>query len=245
MITSRENKLIKYCIQVKDKKESRREKVCFVETYKIVKELIEKKIVAKIFCVPEKLSFFQDCNIPIETINSNIAKYLSDTITTDGVFALCRINTKANESFDRMLILDNIQDPTNMGAIIRSACAFGFDQIFAINCVYPYTPKGIRCSMGQIFNVNFVEINYENLIQIKTKNNIKFVCADMNGIELDNFGHSNEKLGIIIGNEGQGVSDFLKVNSEYFLSIPMQNNVESLNASVSASIIMYYLRKMR
>lgn len=243
MITSRENKLIKYCIQVKDKKFSKQENVCLVETYKIVKELIQKNLVSHIYCVEDKANLFEDSKVPLDIITDYIAKYLSDTMTTDGVFALCRIPKNQPKVSDRVLILDNIQDPTNLGAMLRSACAFGFDQILAVNSVYPYTPKCIRCSMGQIFNVNYVITNYDNLNKIKQDNNMKFVCADMNGIDLAKFNHCNEKLGIIIGNEGQGVSDTLKSNSEFFVSIPMQNGVESLNASVSASIIMYYLKK--
>lgn len=242
MITSRDNKLIKYCIQVKDKKFSKAENFCLVETYKIVNELLAKKLLTRVFCTPSKKSLFADASVPVEIISDNIAKYLSDTMTTDGVFALCKIvNTQLHSS--RILILDNIQDPTNVGAIIRSACAFGFDEIYAIGSAYPYTPKCIRCSMGQIFNVSYNICNYDDLIKLKTDNNIKFVCADMSGVELDKFEHKDDKLAVIIGNEGQGVSDKLTNISDYCLSIPMQNNVESLNAGISASIIMYYLRK--
>lgn len=243
MITSRENNLIKYCAQIKDKKFSRKEGFCLVESYKIVKELIEKNLVTHLFFTQEKEYLFEKININKDIISSSIAKYLSDTMTTDGVFALCKIPKYTPKIHNRFLILDTIQDPTNMGAIIRSACAFGFDQIFSLNCVYPYTQKCIRCSMGQIFNVNFVESNYENLIKFKNENNIKFVCADMNGLELSKFEHTNENIGLIIGNEGQGVSDIMRENADYFVSIPMKNGVESLNASVSASIIMYYLKK--
>lgn len=242
MITSRDNKLIKYCIQAKDKKFSNSENICLVETYKIVKELLAKNLITRVFCTQAKASLFDSAIVPVEIISDSIAKYLSDTMTTDGVFALCKI-AKVKSHSSRILILDNIQDPTNVGAIIRSACAFGFDEIYAIDSAYPYTPKCIRCSMGQIFNVGYNICNYNDLIKLKTDNNIKFVCADMNGVELDKFEHKEEKLAIIIGNEGQGVSDELTKISDYCLSIPMQNNVESLNAGISASIIMYYLRK--
>ena len=97
--------------------------------------------------------------------------------------------------------------------------------------------------MGHIFNVNFIETDYENLQKIKTKNNIKFICADMSGEDLDNFHSKDEKIAVIIGNEGQGVSKEIEDLSDYIISIPMKNSVESLNASVSASIIMYYLKK--
>lgn len=244
MITSKDNKLIKYCIQVKDKKASRKEKVCLVETYKIVREMLQRNLVIKIICIEPKFELFSNISsVQIEKITDSLADFLSDTKTTDGVFALCRIPETSDKLSDRILVLDNIQDPSNMGAIIRSACAFGYDTILSVNSVYPYSYKCIRSSMGHIFNVNFIETDYENLQKLKTKNNIKFVCADMRGENLDNFHYKAEKIAVIIGNEGQGVSKEIENLSDYIISIPMKNSVESLNASVSASIIMYYLKK--
>ena len=244
MITSKDNKLIKYCIQVKDKKTSRKENVCLVETYKIVREMLERNLVIKIICTEPKFELFSNMSgVQIEKISSNIADFLSDTKTTDGVFALCKIPETSEKLSDRIVVLDNIQDPSNMGAIIRSACAFGYDTILSVNSVYPYSYKCIRSSMGHIFNVNFIETDYENLQKIKTKNNIKFICADMSGENLDTFHLKDEKIAVIIGNEGQGISDEITNLSDYTISIPMKNSVESLNASVSASIIMYYLKK--
>ena len=244
MITSKDNKLIKYCIQVKDKKISRKENVCLVETYKIVREMLERNLVIKIICTELKFKLFSNMSgVQIEKISSNIADFLSDTKTTDGVFALCKIPETSEKLSDRIVVLDNIQDPSNMGAIVRSACAFGYDTILSVNSVYPYSYKCIRSSMGHIFNVNFIETDYENLQKIKTKNNIKFICADMSGENLDNFHSKDEKIAVIIGNEGQGVSKEIENLSDYIICIPMKNSVESLNASVSASIIMYYLKK--
>ena len=244
MITSKDNKLIKYCIQAKDKKISRKENVCLVETYKIVREMLERNLVIKIICTESKFELFSNISsIQIEKITPGIADFLSDTKTTDGVFALCKIPETSEKLSDRILVLDNIQDPSNMGAIVRSACAFGYDTILSVNSVYPYSYKCIRSSMGHIFNINFIETDYENLQKLKTKNNIKFICADMSGENLDNFHSKDEKIAVIIGNEGQGVSKEIENLSDYIISIPMKNSVESLNASVSASIIMYYLKK--
>ena len=97
--------------------------------------------------------------------------------------------------------------------------------------------------MGYIFDINLIEMTYEKLKETKLEKDIKFVCADMFGESIEKFDKRPQNLGIIIGSEGQGVSDILKDMAEYTVSIPMQNQVESLNASVSASIFMFNLKK--
>lgn len=243
MITSKDNKFIKYLIAIKGKKQSRLDSVCLIETYKIVKQMIDSDRVTHIFCVEEKRNLFENCNIMLDTISSSIAKFISDASTTDGVFAICKIETTKAIDYSRCLILDNLQDPSNLGSIVRSARAFGFDTIFAINSVYPYSFKCIRSSMGYIFDISLIEITYEKLKETKLEKDIKFVCADMFGESIETFDTRPQNLGIIIGSEGRGVSEILRDMSDYTVSIPMQNQVESLNVSVSASIFMFNLKK--
>ena len=96
--------------------------------------------------------------------------------------------------------------------------------------------------MGYIFDVNYIDITYEELFNLKKEHNITFISADMNGENIDSFSNSAEKFAVIIGNEGQGISDKLMQASDRIVSIPMSNGVESLNASVSAGILMYLLK---
>ena len=244
MITSKSNELIKKCVQIKQKKFSKQDGLCLVESIKLVKELSTKGLIDIILVTEKKLSFVKDFSVKkIEVISDSLASYLSDTVTPDGVFGICKIPEPSNIKYNRCLVLDRIQDPSNIGAIIRSACAFGYDTIFAINSVYPYTTKCIRSSMGHIFNINYIDVDIEGLIQIKKQKDIRFYVADMNGENIDNIFHDkNENLAIIIGNEGQGVDDRLFDISDKTISISMNSKVESLNASVSAGIIMYLLR---
>ena len=243
MITSKDNKLIKYLIAIKDKKQSRLDSVCLIETYKMVRQMIDNGRVIHIICVEEKRDLFQNLGIPLDTISGGIANFISDASTSDGVFAICKIETPNTINYSRCLILDNLQDPSNLGSIVRSARAFGFDTIFAINSVYPFSFKCIRSSMGYIFDINLIEITYEKLKETKFEKDIKFVCADMFGESIEKFDKRPQNLGVIIGSEGKGVSDILKDMADYTVSIPMQNQVESLNASVSASIFMFNLKK--
>jgi len=243
MITSKDNDIIKLALKIKEKKHSKSLKLAFCETIKIVTELYAKKLLKHILVREDKLPLVKDFdNVKIDVISNKISELLSDTVTTDGVFAICNIPTSRDIDYSKCLILDGLQDPTNIGAIIRSANAFGYNTIFAINSVYPYTTKCIRASMGYIFDINYIDISYEGLLDLKKNDNITIMSADMGGITVDNLQKDYKNFAIVIGNEGNGVSDKLIELSDKVVSIPMENNVESLNASVSAGILMYLLK---
>jgi len=243
MITSKSNELIKKCFQIKQKKYSKKEGLCLIESIKLVRELSNKGLIDTILVIEDKFSKVNNFSCAdIQIISNSIASYLSDAMTTDGVFGICRIPTTSNINYNRCLVLDKIQDPTNLGAIIRSACAFGYNTIYAIDSVYPYSFKSIRSSMGHIFNINYIETNLQSLLDIKRDKNINFYVADMDGELVDKICLSEESnLAIIIGNEGQGVSSSFMENSTTKIMIPMTRNLESLNASVSGAIIMSYI----
>lgn len=243
MITSKSNDLIKQCLQIKQKKYSKELGLCLVESLKLVRELEEKGLIEKVLVVDSKVSNFKNSKTKIEVISDSIANYLADTVTTDGVFGVCRIIESSNVQFERCLVLDRIQDPSNLGAIIRSACAFGFTTIFSINSVYPYSYKVIRSSMGYVFDMNIIDVSYETLVDYKSRYNLTFLSADMDGQDVGKVKlRKDSKIAIIIGNEGSGVSDEVLALSDKVVSIPMDNDVESLNASVSAGIMMYLLK---
>ncbi|MBE5757364.1 MAG: RNA methyltransferase [Clostridiales bacterium] len=243
MITSKDNKLIKYIDKIKNKKYSKQDGVCFVESIKIIRELYAKGLINCILLSEEKSylkSEFED--IQIEIVSSSMAKLISETMTTDGVFAIAKIVASENVGYSKCLILDNIQDPSNLGAIIRSACAFGYTTIMSLNSCYPYTNKVIRSSMGYVFDVNFVDVDLNKLIDLKNSHNILLITADMDGVSIDKTSKPDGNFAIVIGNEGNGVSKEVLELSDKVVSIPMVNGVESLNASVSASIIMFNLK---
>ncbi len=243
MITSKDNHIVKLAKLLKIKKYCRIHNKCLVESVKIVSELYSRGLVDTIILAKSRENLserFKDTHI--EIVSQSIADYLSDTVTTDGVFAICQIpSPRSQHDFHRCIILDRIQDPSNYGAIIRSACAFGYTTILSIDSVYPYTTKCIRSSMGYVFDVDLIDCDYAMLQDIREKHNVKIITADMSG----DTAHSvniGGNVGIVIGNEGRGISEDIRAISDMTISIPMLNNVESLNASVSASILMYLYR---
>ncbi len=247
-ITSLNNPTVKYTTALKDKKEIIKNNECLVEGEKVVCDLINGGAkLSRLFIEEKKIEKFSQIVSKYESktykITEQVAKKLSDTVTNPGVFAIFELPKKLEFDFnDKFLVIDNLQDPSNLGAIIRSALAFGFKHIVSINSVFAYLPKVIRSSMGYVFNVNFYSLTLEQLADFKSKYNFKLVSANLNGIDLSSA-NIEGNYGLIIGNEGNGVSKGLQALSDVTITIPMQNNVESLNASVSASIIMYNLTK--
>lgn len=244
MISSKENDLIKLCNKIKQKKHSKEMGLALVETIKLVNQLYLKGRLTHILVTEDKydlVSGYKKCNVV--PISRGIAEYLADSVTTDGIFGICKIAPNSTPDFSRCLVLDRLQDPSNVGAIIRSAYAFGFSTIFAIDSVYPYSFKGIRSSMGYVFDIDYIDLDLSELKEYKQKYNLSLVVADMSGEIIDDFRPSSDNIALVIGNEGRGVSRELMTISDATVRIPMQNDVESLNASVSAGIIMFNLRK--
>ena len=247
-ITSLTNPTVKFTNSLKDKKECLNNNLCFVEGEKIVLDLISKGIKPnRLFIEESKLEKYNDLiekyeNI-IYKISQPVAKKLSDTVTNPGIFGLFNLPKQKEFDFNnKFLIIDNLQDPSNLGAIIRSAVAFGFNNIVSINSVFPYLPKVIRSSMGYVFDINFINMTIADLENQKKITPFQLVSANLHGVDVKDAVLDNN-FGLIIGNEGNGVSKSLQNLSDVTVTIPMQNNVESLNASVSASILMYNLSK--
>lgn len=244
MISSKENDLIKLCNKIKQKKHSKEMGLALVETIKLINQLYLKNKLTYILVVEDKFDLVKDykkCNVVV--ISRCIAEYLADSVTTDGVFGICKITPNTTPDFSRCLVLDRLQDPSNLGAIIRSAYAFGFSTIFAIDSVYPYSFKGIRSSMGYVFDIDYIDLDLSELNEYRQKYNLSLVVADMSGEIIDDFKPQNKNIALVIGNEGRGVCRELMTMADATVRIPMQNDVESLNASVSAGIIMFNLRK--
>ncbi len=239
-ITSTQNEWIKDVVKLKDKKYSKQSNTCLVETYKIVKECLTKGIVNCVMMTQEKYDKYGDIFSNMVVVTDQIATKLSSTTTCDGVFAIVNIPNIQSTS-QSILVLDHIQDPSNMGAIIRSACACNYTTIILLDCTYPYLPKTIRSSMGYVFDMHFIDADSTILHQYQQQGYTLY-SADMGGEDIFHQTSIPSKHILVIGNEGNGVSPEVKTMVDKVISIPMENGVESLNASVSASILMYEMK---
>lgn len=240
MITSRSNALIKLVRSLSDKTARDETGLFIVEGVKSVKETFASPFKVKTVIATEKgLSLLGGSPIPAETVSDDVFKSISGEISPQGVLALVYKPENA-DSFPKgfCVFLDEVKDPSNVGAIIRTAAAAGYDDVYLADCADAYNPKAVRASMGGIFKVTLHVGTKEALLK---QINVPLVVADMGGENLFTRKPS-KKICLVIGNEGRGVSEKLKSLASETVSIPMQNGMESLNAAVSAGILMYGLK---
>lgn len=238
MITSTSNELVVSLSKLQMKKYRDNDKKFLVPTPKLIKEAIN----AGYF--PSLILALQDCDTSWcneakkEMIGENVLKKICGDYSTQGCVAVFDCLDEKSATGGNFLVLDRIQDPGNVGAILRSALGSNFLDVYLIDCADVYDLKTLRASMGAVFHLNIYKISEESLIKKLTTENKKLFCLDMKG---ENVFDANfeEGSGFVVGNEGRGVSESLKMFCSKHISIPMNEKLESLNAAVSASIVMY------
>ena len=236
MITSLSNSKVKEWAKLKDKKYRDETNTFLVESEHLVDEALKKGVVKELISLEN--TKYQDATI----VSYEVMKKITNQVTTPNICAVC-YKLKSEEVKERTLLLDDISDPGNLGTIIRSAVAFGFRNIvLSLHSVDVYNPKVIRSSEGMIFHVNII---YSDLIDFINSHSFLTIYGTrvINGKKLSDI-KFNKQVGIIIGNEGRGMSEELKHFCKDLIYIPMNKNCESLNAGVSASIIMYEVSKV-
>jgi TrmH family RNA methyltransferase len=236
VITSKSNQLIKTISSLNEKKYRKKLGLYLVEGIKPVRECITAgSDVKQIICTEDNLTLFPDA----QPVTDSVFKQISSEVNPQGVIAIVALpETGIKKAEKRCILLDNLQDPGNLGTIIRTANAAGIEDIYLINCVDPYSPKCVRASMSGIFFVNIYEGDRDKVLEALSSTPL--ICADMNGENIFSF-TPPEKFCLCIGNEGGGISKEIKSLAKYCVSIPMRATCESLNAAVSAGIAMYQL----
>ena len=240
LYTSLDNKKIKDIKKLQTKKYRDLEGLFFIESEHLVEEAYNKGVL-KTLIVEENTDYKLD--IDTMTVSKNIINYLSELESPKNVMGICK-KVEFKEIGNKVLALDNVQDPGNLGTIIRSAVAFNVDTILlSKDTVDPYNSKVIRSSQGMLFGVNIIICDLkETLVNLKNQGYSILGTKVDGGNNIKDI-EVNDKFVIIMGNEGQGVkSDILSLCDKY-LYIKMNEKCESLNVGVATSIILYELDK--
>ena len=220
---------------LKDKKFRREQGLFMVEGNKFCADLLNSDIEIVITLTTEKdLKGFPN----VEVVSEKMLSLLATTKTNQSIICICKMKNYGIESIGNSLILDNLQDPGNVGTLVRSALAFGFNDIYLVEGADPYSEKVIRSSAGLIMNVRLHVCEFETIKQNQNKIAEVFMVADMGGENINTICLPKGKIAVIVGNEGQGVSEKFMKLANAVVSIPMAPKVESLNVGVAGSIIM-------
>ena len=247
IITSKDNEIIKNIKKLKEKKY--RLDSYIVEGIKMVKEAINENQEIALIAIREDFKIdFDTKNIKTVTISNKIFNDISDVKTPQGILAIIKKNqnNQIETNSNYILALDSLQDPGNMGTIIRTADSANINQII-INktTVDPYSPKVIRSTMGAIYRTNIIEVEdlKTTLKEIQSKG-FQIITTDLKATQSIYDINYNNKTVVVIGNEANGVSQEILQTADKKVIIPMLGKTESLNASIAASIMIYeYVRQ--
>lgn len=247
IITSKNNDTYKFLKGLLEKKHRQENKLFMVEKPVVIEEAKDFKI--EYLALSEsafKENKFENILKRVEEKNiyvfsDKIFKNLCDAVTSPGILAYYReIHRDFDRTSGKFLYLDDIREPGNLGGMIRSADAFGLDGlIISPNSCDLYNPKTVRSSMSSIFRVPIYFMSREDLVNL----HFNIIATSLENSRSTRDYEFKDKDIVVIGNEAKGVSDFLMSHAKEFLNIPISPNVDSLNANVAASIIIYEMMK--
>lgn len=233
MITSKENSEVKYINKLKKASFRDSEGIFIVEGFHLVDEAYKRGLLLKVISTKE-----EDFDVPHLIVSESILKHLSN-LSNPSIMGLVKIKENNNIEGNLILALDNIQDPGNLGTILRSAKAFNVKTILlSEDSVSLYNDKVIRSGQGLIFDLNIIRCDLAKMIK---KLGFKVLVTDVDGGTDINDYKLNERSILVMGSEGRGVSSKIKELKDEALYIKMNKDCESLNVAVAASIIMHHL----
>lgn len=237
MITSVDNKRIKEVSKLSNRKYRKEMGLFLVEGSHLVEEACKHNLLVEVYSLDE--NDYPNNNV----VSENVMRKISSLDTVPNIIGVCKFKEE-KELGNKLLILDDIQDPGNLGTIIRSAVAFNIDTIvLSLDTVDLYNDKVIRSSEGMIFNINIIKKDLNGFINELKSNNYEIIGTNVSkGKDINDINLKN-KFAILMGNEGTGLKVELQELCDDFLYIKMNELCESINVGVATSIILYEIAK--
>lgn len=238
VITSTENDKVKEVVKLlNDRKYRKTSGKYVIEGARLVADAVSNHAsVQSVFVSESRQSNY--CYDNQIVVSDKVFAKMSDTVNSQGVLAVVAKRETESLSRSNALILDGLQDPGNVGTLLRTAASCGFLDIYAFNTVDLYSPKVLRAAMSAHCYLNLYERDdmdelFEELYDYE------ILACDMSGESVFKHQFLGVKVALILGNEGNGLSEYVRKNVEKKVSLPMLTNFESLNVAVAGSVIMY------
>ncbi|MBO5247438.1 MAG: RNA methyltransferase [Eubacterium sp.] len=258
MISSTANQQVKTIIQLNKKSKARRELRAFVvEGIKMCREtpreLLQRVYVTQQFEASENFQAFLAGNdIDYEVVSDSVFAHMSDTNTPQGILALVRMPEYTfadmiNTSNPQLLVLEDIQDPGNLGTMFRTAEGAGISGIIMTKeTVDLFGPKTVRATMGSIYRMPYlITEDLHQLLQDLRQAGVRTFAAHLQGKKYYDELNFTAPSAFLIGNEGNGLREETAKLADEYLKIPMEGQLESLNAAMAAGILMYEAHRQR
>lgn len=256
LLRSPDNKKIKELQQLLKKKNRYLQQSYMIEGIRFIESALEKNIALKdVFYSSELIENPRGAQLIERILNSNMRHHevspklfnsISDTVNSQGVLAIAPMPRYEEDQTDEVvfstlsIILDRIQDPGNLGTIIRTADAAGIRDIVLIKgTTDPFSTKVLRSTMGSIFDVRLHFMETEEVIALMKNQGIRLTVTSLEATHYHYELSVSDPLTLVIGNEGNGVSKAFSEAADELIKIPMYGGAESLNASIAAGIVMY------
>ena len=249
-IVSRDNNRIKRLKGLAQKKVRIRENLFLIEGIKIVEEAMSEGCSIDTIAVSDSfvslhsasLEAYENNGYEITSMPDRLFKSISSLVSPQGILAALQMNESSVDSIlekgKSVVLLDGISDPGNLGTIVRTADAFGFDVLMTGDCVDIYNPKTVQATMGSVLRIAHSQFNYSDMDKLKDAG-YTFYGFDIDGKNLSEDFSFAEKCALITGNESNGISAEMKSVCDELVRIPMSGKTESLNAAMAAGIAMF------
>ena len=246
-ITSTSNETIKYFISLNDKKTRMNEKRFIVEGYHLVDEASKTNLLEAIISTDEK-ELKKINNVKRYLVNDAIINKIATTKNPQNILGIVKMLDHnitnlvpiIKENKTKLIMLDDVNDPGNLGTIIRTAAGLGYDGIImSPNTVDLYNEKVIRSTQGVMFKIPIIKANLQEVIKLLKKEKVFCIGTALTNAKDVKHITKKDKFAICLGNEAKGISKEVLDNMDENVKIAMNNDVESLNVSIAAGIIMY------
>ena len=214
----------------------------FLDNPKVIEEAVNAGHTLEYIICNEKFSGKTDYGGELLVVSDNIFRTFSNTKTSQGIVGVIKYNSLSLQNpQSNYLVLDEVQDPGNVGTLLRSALGADFKEVYLVNSCRTTNDKVVRSSMGAVFKLKIYECEKKSFLTAFKNFKIPLYIADMNGKNI--YTHKiHTPIGLVLGNEGNGVSSEFRKISKETLSIPMNSQLESLNVGVAGSVIMFQIK---
>ena len=245
IITARKNPLIQQVRRLLTSRRAREEARLFVaDGTKLLQEAARWWSGLDTAILTEDVQVDLPDHVRIVRVSKQIMEYISPMETPQGALFLCRLpQKKAIAAQPGMLLLDGIQDPGNLGTILRTADALDVPVVLLEGCADPYSHKVVRASMGAVFRVPVMQSTWEEMAKACAAAEIPVAVTALTDTAQDLRRAELKKMAVVIGSEGQGVRPEILQKADQALIIPMNPHCESLNAAIAAAIVMWQMKQ--